>query len=44
MPREYFERFEADPNTFMEQYVTVCETWVHQLKAKQQSKQWRHMG
>lgn len=38
--------YEADPNNFMERFVTTDETWVHyyQPESKQQSKQWKHKG
>lgn len=38
--------FEADPENFLERFVTMDETWVHhyQPESKQQSKQWKHHG
>ena len=39
-------RFEADPNSLFQRYVTVDKNWDHhfQLQTKQQSKQWKHLG
>ena len=38
--------FEEDPANFLKGFVTMDETWVHHFttEAKQQSKQWKHLG
>lgn len=41
--RDCLEMFEADPQDFMDRFVTMDETWVHHYtpESKQQSKQWK---
>ena len=38
--------FDADPEKFIRQFMTMDETWVHhfQPESKEQSKQWKHYG
>lgn len=38
--------FYAIPETFIQRFVTMDETWVHHLhiEIKEQSKQWKHHG
>ena len=37
-------RFEADPDCFVEHFLTQDECWVHhfELETKRQSMQWKH--
>jgi histone-lysine N-methyltransferase SETMAR len=44
MSRDNLARFDANPDKFMKQFVTMDETWVHhfQPEMKEQSKQWKH--
>ena len=46
MSRENQVIFQADPNSFLQRFVTMDETWVHhfQPETKQQSKQMKHLG
>ncbi|UYV78083.1 hypothetical protein LAZ67_16000046 [Cordylochernes scorpioides] len=41
-----FALFEANPEEFVNRYVTMDETWAHHFtpESKQQSMQWRHSG
>lgn len=44
--RDCLEMFEADPQGFLDRFVTMDETWVHHYtpESKQQSKQWKKSG
>lgn len=44
--RDCLEMFEADPQDFLNRFVTMDETWVHHYtpESKQQSKQWKKPG
>ena len=46
MSRENLQRFQADPEDFVQRFVTMDETWVHHVtpETKEQSKQWKHVG
>lgn len=44
--RDCLDLYEADPQDFLDRYVTMDETWVHHYtpETKQQSKQWVRAG
>lgn len=44
MSRENLELFEADPDGFIERFLTMDECWVHHFEpeTKKQSMQWKH--
>lgn len=46
LSRECLELYEADPQEFLDRFVTMDETWVHHYtpESKQQSKQWKRPG
>ena len=46
MSRDSLELYEADPQDFLDRFVTMDETWVHHYtpESKQQSKQWKRSG
>ena len=46
MSRDNLVIFEKNPEKFLQQFVTVDETWIHhfQPETKEQSKQWKHPG
>ncbi|UYV76490.1 hypothetical protein LAZ67_14000659 [Cordylochernes scorpioides] len=43
---DYLALFEANPEEFVNRFVTMDETWAHHFtpESKQQSMQWRHSG
>lgn len=44
--RENLAIFNADPEQFLQRFITMDETWVHHFEpeTKEQSKQWKHQG
>src|SRR5688572_14920147 len=46
LSRECLDLYKAEPQKFLDQFVTMDETWVHHHtpKSKQQSKQWKRQG
>ena len=46
LSRANLSLLEADPDNFLQRFVTMDETWVHHFtpESKQQSKQWKHPG
>ena len=45
MSRDNLARFNADPEDFLDRFVTMDETWCHHFtpETKMMSKQWKHM-